>query len=173
MMEMTSNLSDDTENDLPPSPTRNNIHRRHTSVAAASNSNPHLDIPRRTNSKYAKQKKQSQESSRSLNKLVMFVALPAISCAVGFFWMLSSLDSSNSQHLRHENVVVANRSSGMDSLSSISSPAMKQTKTREPVAAKPANRDKIGAPTGQNVNPTQLEHSNEENKMQVTNEGDR
>ena len=180
MMEMMSNLSDDTENDLPPSQTRNNIHHRRQrhhhpigSVAAASNSNPHLDIPVRINSKYAKQNKQLRQSSSSLNKLVLFVALPAISCAVGFFWMMSSLDTSNSQHLRHENIAIANSTNRMDSLSGISSPEMKRINksTSKRVAAESAHRNKVEALSGHNVNSTQLKHPNDESIMQVTNTG--
>jgi hypothetical protein len=34
--------------------------------------------------------------------MIMFLVLPIVSCALGFFWMLSSLDTSSSQHLRRD-----------------------------------------------------------------------
>lgn len=120
---MTSNISEDPENDLSITPSNNNgshlrtgtrvIHaqeiqrRRHTgspfAVAAASSTNPHLGLSVRTDSKYSKHDSQRRVSNGRRNKLMLFIVLPVISCGVGFFWMIASLDTtSSSMHLRGE-----------------------------------------------------------------------
>ena len=117
---MRSNRSDDNENDLSPLPpngshlrsgtrilhnqTLNNLtageiqRRRH--VTAATGTDPHVDLTVQMNSKYTKRQNQK---SRRWNKMMFFIIPPIVSCAVGFFRMLSSLETSSSMHLRHDN----------------------------------------------------------------------
>lgn len=135
---MRSNRSDDNENDLSPLPpngshlrpgtrvlhnqTLNNStageiqRRRH--VTAATGTDPHVDLTVQMNSKYTKRQNQK---IRRWNKMMFFIIPPIVSCAVGFFRMLSSLETSSSTHLRHdnENIGSLNRRPGFSVSSTI------------------------------------------------------
>jgi hypothetical protein len=122
MMEMSSNLSDDTENNLPLiiAPNNNNssgnnnnpqlrarngaassdIHRRHHHH---SSDDPHTELTAttivRNNSKYTKRETRSTRRLLRYNhRFLSFIVLPILSCILGFLWVLHSLDYDTNVH---------------------------------------------------------------------------